>query len=72
MMYVPEQPTPEQRERVRKSGLYDHGDVRLVWVLEADLCPPLPRAPCWQCGGAGTYTTLIGEATATLRCEACQ
>jgi hypothetical protein len=43
MDYLPETPTPEQRERARASDLYRRGDLRLVWVQESDLCPPLPR-----------------------------
>lgn len=70
MDYLPETPTQEQRERAQASDIYRRGDLRLVWVMESELCPPL-RA-CWQCEGAGTYTTLIGEATVTMKCEACR
>lgn len=37
LRYRGERPTPEQRERCLKSGLYDLGDAVLVWINEGDL-----------------------------------
>lgn len=37
LRYVPAAATAEQREAARQSALFIRGDMRLVWVSEADL-----------------------------------